>query len=547
MSFLAPLFLIGLAGLAIPVLIHLTRHERGKPVEFPSLMFLERIPFQETSRRRIRHWALLLMRLAALALLVAAFARPFVRTGRLAGVGGLGPEEVVLMVDNSYSMGLEGVWEDAVERSKSALSALGPLDRVSLIAFSETPHLLHRSTTDHQRLVQALDTLTAGSLATRIAPAVKLAASTLAASTLSRHRVVMVSDFQRTAWRPDQDAVLPEGVLVETIVIGDGEVENLALSDLVLDRTLAAGRDRVAVEARLVNPTDRELETTASLVIDETEVQTFPVTVAAGGAARLSFDAFTLTQPFTRGLVAVTDEGLADDNVLSFVVSPGGNISILVVDPAGAGDSNLYLRQALGIAEGSGFQVNVVRNPPTAGQLVGTSAVVLNGAPFPSGDAGSRLREFVDEGGGLLMVLGDGTRVPADQADFLPVTVGAVSDAGREPRRLGFVDYDHAVFEAFRGARSGDFSKAAFYRSRALTAAETGRVLARFDDGSIALAEGRVGRGRVLIWATGLDRFWNNFPLQPVYLPFIHQLATYLGGQGEVPPWHEAGSTVDIV
>ncbi|MGI9625719.1 MAG: hypothetical protein ACR2QM_02685, partial [Longimicrobiales bacterium] len=29
--------------------------------------------------------------------------------------------------------------------------------------------------------------------------------------------------------------------------------------------------------------------------------------------------------------------------------------------------------------------------------------------------------------------------------------------------------------------------------------------------------------------------------------PFIHQLATYLGGQGEVPPWHEAGSTVDIV
>ena len=84
MSFLAPLFLVGLVGLAIPVIVHLTRHERGKPLQFPSLMFLERIPFQETSRRRIRHWSLLLLRLAALALLVAAFARPFVRTGRLA-------------------------------------------------------------------------------------------------------------------------------------------------------------------------------------------------------------------------------------------------------------------------------------------------------------------------------------------------------------------------------------------------------------------------------------------------------------------------------
>ena len=86
MSFLAPLFLVGLAGLAIPVLIHLTRNERGKPLSFPSLMFLERIPFRATSRRRLRHLVLLLIRLAALALMVFAFARPFARGGRLAAV-----------------------------------------------------------------------------------------------------------------------------------------------------------------------------------------------------------------------------------------------------------------------------------------------------------------------------------------------------------------------------------------------------------------------------------------------------------------------------
>ena len=66
MGFLTPLFLIALAGLAVPVLIHLTRQEKGKPLRFPSLMFLKRIPFEETSRRRIRHWLLLVMRLAAL-------------------------------------------------------------------------------------------------------------------------------------------------------------------------------------------------------------------------------------------------------------------------------------------------------------------------------------------------------------------------------------------------------------------------------------------------------------------------------------------------
>ena len=52
-------------------------------------MFLRRIPYQSVQRRRIRHWFLLLMRLAALALIVLAFARPFLRrTELVAGASG---------------------------------------------------------------------------------------------------------------------------------------------------------------------------------------------------------------------------------------------------------------------------------------------------------------------------------------------------------------------------------------------------------------------------------------------------------------------------
>ena len=53
MSFLSPLFFAGLAALAIPVLIHLIQRERKTIVEFPSLMFLRRIPYQSVRRRRI--------------------------------------------------------------------------------------------------------------------------------------------------------------------------------------------------------------------------------------------------------------------------------------------------------------------------------------------------------------------------------------------------------------------------------------------------------------------------------------------------------------
>ena len=62
MAFLAPLFFAALLTFAIPILIHLTQRERKQVVEFPSLMFLEKIPYQSVRRRRIRDWPLLAMR-----------------------------------------------------------------------------------------------------------------------------------------------------------------------------------------------------------------------------------------------------------------------------------------------------------------------------------------------------------------------------------------------------------------------------------------------------------------------------------------------------
>ena len=44
MGLLAPLFLLGLVGLAVPIFVHLTERQRSTVVDFPSLMFLRKIP-----------------------------------------------------------------------------------------------------------------------------------------------------------------------------------------------------------------------------------------------------------------------------------------------------------------------------------------------------------------------------------------------------------------------------------------------------------------------------------------------------------------------
>src|SRR5438034_6616308 len=136
MAFLAPLFLVGLAAIAIPVLIHLIQRERKRVVEFPSLMFLRKIPYQSVRRRRIRDWFLLLMRLTALALIVLAFARPFFKRSELATATQNGAREAVILVDTSYSMEYGDRWARAKAAAPDAIRGVTAGDRAPLVFFS---------------------------------------------------------------------------------------------------------------------------------------------------------------------------------------------------------------------------------------------------------------------------------------------------------------------------------------------------------------------------------------------------------------------------
>jgi hypothetical protein len=117
-----------------------------------------------------------------------------------------------------------------------------------------------------------------------------------------------------------------------------------------------------------------------------------------------------------------------------------------------------------------------------------------------------------------------------------------VDRLGQRGAVLGGIDRGHPVFSVFRGARSGDLSAARFFRYRSVDTTEG--VLARFDDGSPALTEHQLGRGRVLTWGSSFDGYWNDLPRQPVFLPFLHQLVRYAGAYREVSRSLSVGQSV---
>jgi len=548
MSFLAPALLAGLAAIAIPIYLHLVQRERKQVVPFPSLMFIRKIPYQSVRRRKVRHWMLLALRAAALALLVFAFARPFLESGGLAAAAGVGAREIVVLVDRSASLRYGDHWARAQRAARDAVGRLAPADRVTLAFFDDEVEIALRSTGDHGAVLAAIDRAAPSARATRFGPAVKAAAAILEPSDLPARQVVLVSDFQSLGWNRGEPLALPDGVGLVPVSVAESPTADVTVAGAGVDRDTSTGRERLVVSARLSNHAAepvRGLE--VALELGGRGVETRRADIDAEATAVVTFAPIAAPPAPTRGTIRIAPDELAEDDVFHFVAWPAASLPILVGEgPRPRPEASLYLTRALAVGRDPSFAVRVApASSLTSADIDAASVVVLNDAPPPSGAAGRALAAFVERGGGLLVVLGERAAWPEGAPDLLPAPFGDPVDrlVGRGGT-LGYVDYSHPVFDLFAVPHSGDLGAARFFRYRAVRDAD--RVLARFDDGHVALAERPVGAGRVLLWTSTLDTFWSDVAVKPVFVPFIHLAMAYLADHRTPAPSVTVGEAVDV-
>lgn len=553
LSLLAPIFLAGLAALAIPIFVHLTHRERDQPIRFPSLMFLEQIPFRTVKRQRIRNWLLFVLRSLAIILIVMAFARPLLDDDGGGVRSVLGAREVVVLVDRSFSMGHGGRWDRARDEARNVINGIAEDDRATLVLFDADAQVVSAGTSEQPVLTAALDAASVGSGVTRYEAVLKIAQQILEDSRQPRLELVLITDYQRSGWNNDEFVVMPEGTTVTHVNVAEASASNSAIGNVFVERGYQGGRERLAVSARIVNTGDEAVaDRGVRLEVGGRLVEAVRADVPANAATTVTFQPFLVPEGTSRMTVLQDPDALPVDDRFDMVVSGSRPQSVLVVDDRGSqGRNGLFLRRALAIGNRPAFAVETRSSRALrTGDFASRAAVVLNDAPFPAGSVGAALRDYVNAGGGLFVVLGERSSPGAwsqENREMLPGVFGSAVD--REDERggtLAYVDYTHPVFEVFAGPRSGDLSAARFFRYRRSQGIDPALVLARFDDGQAALVQHRVGEGRVMVWTSTMDDFWNDLPLKPVYLPLVHELMKATVGYSESSLWATAGDVVDL-
>ena len=199
--------LAGLAGVALPVIAHLLSKKKYDIVSWGAMQFLK---LGQETRRRV--WLedlwLLLLRMALIAWLAIALARPWVSAKWLGDIGPQPNRDIVLILDGSYSMAWEATsvtpQEHAVRWIDKFLGQLRPGDTVTLLeAREQVRTLIDPPTRDVNRVRDVLKQLSPPTGTANFPEALSHAVKLLSRTNHLRREVVLLTDGQSQGWFSD--------------------------------------------------------------------------------------------------------------------------------------------------------------------------------------------------------------------------------------------------------------------------------------------------------------------------------------------------------
>lgn len=544
MSFLNPLFLLGLAAVIAPIIVHLVRRTNAKKIEFASLMFVRRIPQRTIRRRRLHNLLLLLLRCLALLLLVLAFARPYFNSD--AAQAGRNNRATVVLLDNSFSMRYGNRFTQAQERARTIINEANG-DRIALVTFGQGYDIASRFTTETAKLLALVNNAQPGTGGTDYVQALRGVESLLREAGTKEQRIFLISDFQAAGINPAEAAFrLKSEVKLVTHDVGESDAANLAVTDLNAQPVLYQAKYEDKLAARIANYSDTTRKgVRVEFQLNDHTVEKREISVPARDVALVEFTGFNLSDGANRGVMLIdySQDQLQVDNRFHFTLHREAQAKALVIETAVRGRSeSLYLRNALTAGENLPFTLTVkTAGSVNPGEVSDYRVIILNDAEAVSAALTDNLKKFVEQGGGLVIAAGRHTEADSFNQifkDLAPATLNEAVEARNNPASMSEINSDHPIFEIFR--QSGRLALARVYGWHRSTPKEKAAVLARFEDGSPALIEHSVGNGKVLLFTTTLDSGWNDLPLTPTYLPLTRQMVRYLGERNQ-QAWHPIG------
>ncbi len=556
-SFLNPLFLIGIAAVALPVIAHLISRKSGVVKKFPAVRFLIASRGDASARSRLRDLLLLLLRALVIVFLVLVFAKPALFSFAPAGSGG--PKALAIIVDNSFSMGYGDNFERAREKASELIETLpdGSFGMVAPLVARGEGRLSPSS--GKEALREGLSGIRISSTYTDNEKRLEEAFSSLKDAPGQTKEVVFITDLQKNGW---QNEKADRDWLDIIDVSGEAAPANHAVTGI----DASYGKDAVTLGLSVSNFSDKPEEQILATMSAGGEELSAYLDIPPGGTV---LNEFTIPgeyisgdkspgdaqdRPFDNdrgafkeGSAGIPRDRLAVDDTRYIVLSDGDDFNVLIVDGDPREDARLsetyYLaRAAETISEITGAHITVKDNESFLGEkLSGYDLVFLANVGDVTEGSAKELREFADRGGTAVIFLGERVRASSYNAllkDLLPAELIA-----EEEREVKIVPLPQPIFPKEVGERLSQVGVRKHIKAVPYPGAE---VLLGLEGGDPFMIKKSLGKGSVFLITSTADTSWNNFSITTVFLPVVKGFLDTPGSANEGRRNFTVGDTIAI-
>ncbi len=554
MSFLFPLYLLGAAAVAVPVLLHLRRRLPKDSVAFSSLMFLDKSPQRLTRRTRIERWFLLALRCLALIAFALLFGRPFFKSVSLsdAATG----SRVVILVDRSASMRREDLWQQALSASEKAVKSFSNDDEIAMAVFDTDLELVGdfeswKGMSPSSRW-SSLQSWLGGHKegnpswrTTDIGMALTEAVDLLAGSEVDMREIILISDFQEGAERNSLNQLAwPPEIKVRCIQVSVREQGNLsvnlAASSKPGDDSSLQEDHKTSYRVRVSNSieSDNENFTIEWEGYPETRIDSF----LPPGSSRV-MSSPPRPADSEKGVLLISGDHHDFDNRVYVATAQPRPLPILFladkIERGKAGTPLFYLERAMNETASLAPVMRAKTFTEVSDDWEKSEVIVVHGDwPEPIAE---KLHLFVEKGG-LVIALPSPETDSGSFATLLGEPNWKLSEAKLD---LGYVmlnelDFEHPVLVPFARAKMRDFTKIRFWKTRALAmpngSDKSTSIFAEFDSGTPAWLEKKIGKGSVVAFLSGWEPRESQLALSSKFVPILYSILENAGYHSRSAP-----------
>jgi len=535
MSLLAPWFLLGLAALFVPIVLHRFSHSEPEEHSFPSTRFLDATRPPVSRKRRLRYRTLFSLRSLFLLLLCLLFAGPYLL--RELGASDAKALQVVAL-DQSLSMQTGDRWSKAISQASDLLEDLPVSDRVQLLGFS---HSVSRYTTENvpaQDAIDLMNSMQAGQSAADYGQVMQQIDRLARESSLPVN-VAVITDTQRNSLPTQLNALFAPGIAsLKVIDVSEDAAVNYSIRALAqvidsvfveLDLTVSASVSQNTSASASGNASGNASDSTSelgsvsrTLVIshDGEELERRLVDIEPGKSVSLKIANLSLPERLPAVFTVELEEqdALELDNSIDVVVQRNSSLEVgMIATGADARAADVFVSTAI-----ETDRLARINRSSSVAQLPGDVRYLIGFHDLAAGDVPIDLQNVVDRGVSTLVIHSG----EPDASNEIATAQGVRVVDEAHPLGLGDIDWS--------GVRIFGVSP--------MSIREDENVLLATQNNEPLLVERQIGNGIMLLLNDNLTANASNFPLQPAFVVLMQALVRYFDASTSIPGEIDVGS-----